>query len=61
MMETNQRSWLQVFVDAMMEKDPYKRLAMVRQLRNMPRSEFTEEKLQKHVPHKTKPRIARHR
>jgi len=28
-------SWLQLFVDAMTEKDPYKRLALVEQLRKM--------------------------
>jgi hypothetical protein len=26
------RSWLQLYVDAMTEKDPYKRLALVREL-----------------------------
>ena len=31
------KNWLQMYVDAMTEKDPYKRLAMVRQLRAMPR------------------------
>jgi hypothetical protein len=38
-MNNNPRTWLQVYVDAVMEKDPYKRLALVRELRNMPRED----------------------
>lgn len=33
MSERRRRTWLQLYVDAMTEKDPYKRLALVRELR----------------------------
>ena len=36
-MSSNGKSWLDLYVDAMMEKDPYKRLAMVRKLRSLQR------------------------
>lgn len=36
-MENKAKSWLQLYVDAMTERDPYKRLALVRELRNIPR------------------------
>jgi hypothetical protein len=36
-MNNNGKSWLDLYVDAMMEKDPYKRLALVRKLRSVPR------------------------
>lgn len=42
-MNNNQRTWLQVYVDAVMERDPYKRLALVRELKNMPREEGSGE------------------
>ena len=38
-MELNNKTWLQIYVDAMTEKDPYKRLALVRELRRMPRQD----------------------
>jgi hypothetical protein len=40
---TNAKSWLQLYVDAMTEKDPYKRLALVRELRKMPRDDESDE------------------
>lgn len=36
-MNSNGKNWLDLYVDAMLEKDPYKRLAMVRKLRRVPR------------------------
>jgi hypothetical protein len=44
-MSTQPRTWLQVYVDAVMEKDPYKRLALVEELRQMPRRDDSEESL----------------
>src|ERR1700738_4780628 len=35
-MNSNAKTWLQLYVDAMTEKDPYKRLALVEELRKMP-------------------------
>ncbi len=37
------KSWLQLYVDAMTEKDPYKRLALVRELRKIPRHDDSED------------------
>lgn len=37
------KSWLQLYVDAATEKDPYKRLALVRQLREVPRHDESDE------------------
>lgn len=37
MSERRRRTWLQLYVDAMTEKDPYKRLALVRELRSIRR------------------------
>jgi hypothetical protein len=45
-MNNNPRTWLQVYVDAVMERDPYKRLALVRELRNMPREDASGESLE---------------
>jgi hypothetical protein len=42
-MNSNGKSWLDLYVDAMMEKDPYKRLAMVRKLRNVRRQSESDE------------------
>jgi hypothetical protein len=42
-MSTQPRTWLQLYVDAVMEKDPQKRLAMVRELRQMPKRDDSEE------------------
>lgn len=37
------KNWLQLYVDAMTEKDPYKRLALVRRLRRVPRHDESDE------------------
>jgi hypothetical protein len=37
------RNWLQLYVDAMTEKDPYKRLALVRELRELPRADESDD------------------
>lgn len=34
---------MQVYVDAVMERDPYKRLALVHELKNMPREDGSGE------------------
>ena len=44
------KSWLDLYVDAMMEKDPYKRLALVRKLRSVPRQGQSDEMLLDEVP-----------
>ena len=36
-------NWLQLYVDAMTEKDPYKRLALVRRLREVPRHDESDD------------------
>jgi hypothetical protein len=38
-----QNSWLQLYVDAMTEKNPYKRLELVRRLREVPRRDESDE------------------
>jgi hypothetical protein len=42
-MNSNAKSWLQLYVDAVTEKDPYKRLALVQELRKIPRHDESEE------------------
>jgi hypothetical protein len=42
-MNSNTKSWLQLYVDAVTEKDPYKRLALVQELRKIPRHDESEE------------------
>ena len=37
------KNWLQLYVDAMTEKDPYKRLALVRRLRQVPRHDESDD------------------
>lgn len=37
------KNWLQLYVDAMTEKNPYKRLALVRQLRQIPRHDESDD------------------
>lgn len=49
-MNNNAKSWLDLYVDAMMEKDPYKRLAMVRKLRNVQRQGESDEVALDEVP-----------
>jgi len=43
------KTWLQLYVDAMTEKDPYKRLALVKQLRKIPRHDDSEDFAQEAV------------
>ena len=45
-MDRNNKTWLQLYVDATTERDPYKRLALVRQLRKMPRQEESDDFLE---------------
>jgi len=42
-MNSNAKSWLQLYVDAMTEKDPYKRLAIVQELRKLPRHDESDD------------------
>lgn len=42
-MGTLGKSWLQLYVDATMEKDPFKRLKLVKQLSNLPREDEADE------------------
>jgi hypothetical protein len=42
-MNRNSKTWLQLYVDAVMEKDPYKRLALVQQLRKMPKHDESDD------------------
>lgn len=42
-MKDNHKSWLQLYVDAMTERDPYRRLALVRELRRMPRQKESDD------------------
>ncbi len=37
------KNWLQLYVDAVTENDPYKRLALVRRLREVPRHDESDE------------------
>jgi hypothetical protein len=49
-MNNNGKIWLDLYVDAMMEKDPYKRLALVRKLRSVPRPGEAEDVVLDEVP-----------
>ena len=49
-MNSNGKSWLDLYVDAMLEKDPYKRLAMVRKLRSVPKQGESDEVVMDEVP-----------
>jgi hypothetical protein len=40
---TDSKTWLQLYVDAVMEKDPYKRLALVQQLKKMPKHDESDD------------------
>ena len=42
-LKSNSTSWLHLFVDAMTERDPYKRLALIRELRRVPRESEVED------------------
>jgi hypothetical protein len=58
-MNTNAKTWLQLYVDAMTEKDPYKRLALVRELRKIPRHDESDEVLPGPVIRPVKSRLVR--
>jgi len=49
-MNNDGKSWLDLYVDAMLEKDPYKRLALARKLRSVPRQGESEDVLLAEVP-----------
>lgn len=42
-MGTASKNWLQLYVDATMEKDPFKRLKLVKELNNLPREDESGE------------------
>ena len=42
-MSAQQKNWLQLYVDAMMEKDPFKRLRLVRELHGLPKEDNSGE------------------
>jgi hypothetical protein len=59
---SNAKNWLQLYVDAMTEKDPYKRLALVQELRKLPRHDESEEVAQEPVVRPIqRPRVMRRR
>jgi hypothetical protein len=60
-MNSNAKSWLQLYVDAVTEKDPYKRLALVQELRKIPRHDESEEISQEPKPRSVRPKIVRRR
>ena len=60
-MNSNKKSWLQLYVDAVTEKDPYKRLALVQELRKIPRHDESDEMLQEPRPRSVQPKIVRRR
>jgi hypothetical protein len=47
------KNWLQLYVDAATEKDPYKRLALVRQLREVPRHDESDESTNRNTSQQT--------
>ena len=49
-MNSNGKSWLDLYVDAMLEKEPYKRLALVRKLRSVPWHGESEDVILDEVP-----------
>jgi hypothetical protein len=44
-MKNGNKSWLQLYVDATLERDPYKRLALVRELTEMYRGKESKDRL----------------
>ena len=40
------KSWLQLYVDAMLEKDPFKRLKLVRQLNSLPKEDDSDQAIE---------------
>jgi hypothetical protein len=55
------KSWLQLYVDAVTEKDPYKRLALVQELRKIPRHDESEELPQEPRTRSVGPKVVRRR
>lgn len=55
------KTWLQLYVDAVTEKDPYKRLALVQELRKIPRHDESEEIPQEPRPRSVRPKVVRRR
>jgi len=60
-MNSNAKTWLQLYVDAVTEKDPYKRLALVQELRKMPRHDESDEILQEPRPRSVRAKVVRRR
>lgn len=60
-MNSNAKTWLQLYVDAMTEKDPYKRLALVQELQKIPRHDESEESPQESRPRSVQPKVVRRR
>ena len=60
-MNSNAKSWLQLYVDAVTEKDPYKRLALVQELRKIPRHDESEELPPEPRPRSVHPKVVRRR
>lgn len=58
---SNAKTWLQLYVDAVTEKDPYKRLALVQELRKIPRHDESEEIPQEPRPRSVRPKVVRRR
>jgi hypothetical protein len=58
-MNSKAKSWLQLYVDAVTEKDPYKRLALVQELRKIPRHDESEEIPQESRPRSVTPKVVR--
>jgi hypothetical protein len=45
-MDKKSKNWLQIYVDAMTEKDPYRSLALIRELKSIPRKDRADETLE---------------
>ena len=60
-MNSNAKTWLQLYVDAVTEKDPYKRLALVQELRKIPRHDESDEIPQEPRPRSVRPKVVRRR
>jgi hypothetical protein len=48
-MSTASKNWLQMYVDATMEKDPFKRLRLVKELSSLPREDNSGEVGEEHT------------
>jgi hypothetical protein len=60
-MKSSSKSWLQLYVDAVTEKDPYKRLALVQELRKIPRHDESDDIPQESRPRSVHPKVVRRR